>query len=52
MVSVIVEYGNMSKSSVRSGADLVKVDLSDPAAITTFVEKYKPDFVVHSAAQR
>ncbi len=37
---------------LRSGPGLVKVDLSDFDAVNKFLDETKPDFLVHSAAQR
>ena len=39
---------------IRSGGatNLVKVDLTDIDNIENFINKMKPDFLIHSAAQR
>ena len=36
----------------RSGGGLVKVDLTDAAAVAAFIRETRPAFLVHSAAQR
>ncbi|GAA6058099.1 hypothetical protein JCM3770_001112 [Rhodotorula araucariae] len=36
----------------RASADLVKLDLQDDEAVKAFLADYKPDFVVHCAAER
>ena len=36
----------------RSGENLVKLDLTDLDATRNFIEKSRPGFLVHAAAQR
>ncbi|MGL4854604.1 MAG: sugar nucleotide-binding protein, partial [Lentisphaeria bacterium] len=36
----------------RTNQDLVKLDLTDPIAVTAFLKNERPDVVVHAAAER
>ena len=36
----------------RTNGDLVKLDINDFAATKTFIEKQRPTYIVHAAAQR
>lgn len=39
-------------SLTRTGPDLQKLDLTDFGAVTAAITKFKPTFIIHSAAQR
>jgi dTDP-4-dehydrorhamnose reductase len=49
-VNLIATAKGINRFSVKKGYEFAEMDISDPEAVRSVVEKYKPDAIIHTAA--